>query len=222
MSLLIMNSPITYTTAHPHHAAPISDLICHGFGVERRWCNEDGLVISPQSAAKLIARFPEGQFVALDGDQLVAAALTMRVQKSPYEPPKKWMEVIGDLSCKNHNPQGEWLYGFEFVVHPDYRKQGVGSQMYQVRFDFIRQHNLRGFYAGGLLMGWRRYRDQMTPHEYGEKVMRGELEDPTVSMQLKRGFKALAVIDRYLVDRDDPDWNNTAILIAWENAAYRG
>jgi GNAT superfamily N-acetyltransferase len=212
---------ITYTTAQPHHAQSISELIGLAFEIPPEDCTEEGLVASPASVARLIERFPTGQFIALDGAVVVSAALTLLVSKSPYEPPKKWMEVLGDLSAKNHNPQGEWLYGFEFMVHPAYRKYGIGTRMYAERFAFIQRHNLRGFYAGGVLMGWKRYADQMTPYEYGLKVVAGELEDPTVTMQLRRGLKAQGVIERYLIDEDNPDWNNTAVLIAWENPTYR-
>ena len=52
----------------------------------------------------------------------------------------------------------------------------------------------------------------MSPREYAERVRRGEIEDPTVTMQLRRGFRAAGVIEDY---EEDEDSGNCAMLIVW-------
>src|SRR5690606_42021094 len=63
---------------------------------------------------------------------------------------------------------------------------------------------------GGMLMGYHRYRGLMTPREYGQRVIAGEIEDPTVSMQLRRGFEPRAIIEEYY-----PEWKagHAAVLL---------
>ena len=55
----------------------------------------------------------------------------------------------------------------------------------------------------------------MSPEEYAEAVVKGTLSDPTLSFQLKRGFKVLAVARDYL--RHDPESFGHAAVIEWIN-----
>ncbi|NJL95798.1 MAG: GNAT family N-acetyltransferase [Anaerolineae bacterium] len=166
--------------------------------------------------ASIFCAFRLGSFVARCQGRVVGYALTMRVNRSPYERPLAWIEAVGGLDLRNHDSQGEWMYGIDFVVDPTYRQRGIGTQLYQVRFALIRRLNLRGFYAGGMLRNYSHYAHCMTPVQYAEKVIQREVEDPTVTMQMNRGFAALGVIESY-VKAD----NHPAMLIAWHNAAFR-
>ena len=58
----------------------------------------------------------------------------------------------------------------------------------------------------------------MSADEYIEKVIAGELYDPTLSFQLQNGFEARGAIPNYL---DDPSVGNNAVLIVWENPDYQ-
>ncbi len=55
----------------------------------------------------------------------------------------------------------------------------------------------------------------MSPPEYVSKVVSGELVDPTLTFQLRRGFHVLAVVQGYL--RDDPETLGFAAVIEWLN-----
>ncbi len=165
-----------------------------------------------------VRRFPEGQFVGLLNGQVVSYAITMLTHVPPWEKHLPWVAMIGDLALRNHDPEGEWLYGVDFAVERTLRRQGIGTRMYDARFELVRRLNLRGFYAGGMLMGYHRFRQQMTVREYGERVINGQLEDPTVTMQMRRGFRAHQVIENY-VPMDSA--GNGAVLIEWRNPAYR-
>lgn len=191
----------------------------HLAGVERISAPvaDDSDCFSRNALAKVLERFPEGQFVALLDGQVVSYALTMRTHRSPGAVPLKWIDAIGDMTLHNHRPAGEWLYGVDFAVDPSLRRIGIGSKMYATRFDLVKRLNLRGMYAGGMLMGYRRYQDTLKPSEYAEKVLTGELQDPTVTMQINRGFKPRAVVEQY-------SWmavaGNCAVLIEWQNPQY--
>lgn len=104
------------------------------------------------------------------------------------------------------------------AVHPGYRRRGIGSALYQARFDLCRRLNLRGWYAVGMLMGYQHYSRAMSVREYGERVIKGEIKDPTVSMQIKQGFRPLEVVEDY---NDEPPAANAGVLIVWENRQYR-
>jgi GNAT superfamily N-acetyltransferase len=165
-----------------------------------------------------LRRFPEGQFVALLNGKAVGYAITMRTNYSPYDPPKPWMSSIGDMSLTRHNPHGEWLYGVDFCVDAAYRRCGIGTKMYQARFRLVKQLNLQGFYVGGMLAGYHQYQRSMSVQEYAENVIRGKIADPTVTMQINRGFKPRALIENYI--SDSPALAN-AMLLLWTNPVYQ-
>ena len=175
--------------------------------------------IDEQALREQLERFAEGQFVAVyheaDTERVIGTAHTMRVSKAPHA--DEWWNVIGSLGIENHNPQGDWLYGVEMGVRPEYRKRGIGSALYQARFDLVRRLNLKGWYTGGMLMGYEDYRDEMSVAEYGQKVLTGEIIDPTVSMQKNRGFELREVIIDYMEEEQAGD---AAVLIVWENPDY--
>jgi hypothetical protein len=68
-----------------------------------------------------------------------------------------------------------------------------------------------------MLLGYYRYRHAMTIEEYAQQVAHGELTDPTVSVQMKRGFQPRGIIRDYC---EEPDSDNTAMLLVWENPEF--
>ena len=212
--------PITIRNTLPTQADAVYETIKAAYGVPPdEFCDD---CISPEAALEQIQRFPEGQFVAIlskpDGSkQVVGAACTMRINRPPTESPRAWTTEIGTMGIANHVSDGEWLYGVEMGVRHEYQGQGVGTALYKARFDLVKRLNLKGWYSGGQLGGYVRYADQMTPLEYGNKVIARELVDPTVTMQMNRGFEAWQVIEDYM---DEPEAGNAAVLIVWYNPDY--
>lgn len=169
-----------------------------------------------------IERFARGQFVAIrtggpGAGHVVGMAATMRTSRPPTAPALPWIEAIGDARLAAHEAAGDWLYGAEMAVRPMYRRQGIGTGLYRVRFDLARALNLRGWYAVGMLMGYHHYAERMDVREYGEKVIVRELRDPTVTMQMNRGFRAVSVVTDY---DDEPQAGDAGVLIVWENQDY--
>lgn len=175
------------------------------------------LCLKPEHIRQQIEKFPEGQFIALLDGKVVGAAATMRLNEPPAQPAKKWVEAIGDMGIDKHDPQGDWLYGVEVGVDAAYQGKGVGTALYHARFNLVKKLNLRGWYAGGMLSGYGDY-THLSPSDYADNVLSGEIIDPTVSMQLNRGFEAHGVIEDYLEGEDDYDRH--AMLLIWHNPTY--
>lgn len=199
----------------------------HGPGVYRVICLANGF--DPQKAISgvfglgdwqtALARFPDGQFVALNADgEVLGVALALRTSYAPKRPPKSWREMIGDLSLSKHEPKGRWLYGTEKAVLPSHQGRGIGRLLYEAQFELAKRLNLRGIYAGGMLKGYRAHKDHMSLREYASKVIKGDLFDPTISVQIRRGFKPRSLIENYVWDHQ---CEHTGLLIVWENPDYR-
>src|SRR5690606_11294749 len=140
-------------------------------------------------------------------------ATTMITSRSPDDDPLPWYDVIGSFGLRNHDPEGEWLYGVEIAVHPDFQRNGVAGALYEARLALIDELHLEGWYAGGMLMGYDEHRDELTPRQYAELVIAGDLRDPTVTMQLHRGLEPRAIIEGYY-----PEWKagHAAVLLVHE------
>lgn len=209
---------IAIKNTQPHHADGVTAVIYAAYNYDPQEAGDEPLPLNPQHIQSQIERFPEGQFVAELDQQVVGQASTMRTNYGPDARPLPWLDAIGNMNIANHEPDGEWLYGVEFTVHPGWRKLGIGKQLYQARFDLIKRLNLRGFIIVGMLMGYKNHRQKMSVREYGELVIASKLKDPTVTMQMNNGFRPVAVVEDYL---DEPDAGNAGVLQVWENPHYR-
>ena len=168
-----------------------------------------------------MAIFPEGQLSALahtdDGIVVAGATTTFRTNHSFEDDIPYYFEVIGQGYLTTHEPDGEWLYGVDVGVHPDYRRIGIGTRLYDARKELVRRLNLRGEVVAGLLPGYKSHQDQMSVDDYVEQVVAGELVDATLTMQLLNGFRVRRLLKGYI---HDPRSNDTATLIVRENPDY--
>jgi GNAT superfamily N-acetyltransferase len=162
--------------------------------------------------------FPEGFFLCLDGDRLVGQGAGIFLDFDFDHPQHSITEITGEHQCGNHDPDGDWYYGTDIVVHPDYRRRGIGKQLYELRKSVVRRYNKKGIIAGGHIVGFADHKHEMSAAEYVDKVGRRELYDATLSFQLDNGFEARGVLADYI---DEEALDNYAALIVWENPDYR-
>jgi hypothetical protein len=72
--------------------------------------------------------------------------------------------------------------------------------------------------AGGRLFNYTGYADRMSPSEYANKVIKGELKDPVLSFEIDNGFKFIKILPNYL---NDVRSVNYASFIEWLNPRYQ-
>lgn len=168
-----------------------------------------------------IELFPDGQFTALahthDKWVVAGSTSTFRINWEALHKPHTFLEIVDNGWFGHHNPRGEWLYGGDLSVHPDYRGLGLGSKLYDARRELVRRLNLRGEVAGGMLPGYDRHRHHLSIEGYVRRVVAGELRDPTLSVQLKNGFVVKGILYDHITD---PRADNCATLIVRENPYY--
>lgn len=166
-----------------------------------------------------IQRFPEGQFAVLnETGRVVACSTDFRIKVDFNHFEHRYIEAVDHNWLGNHDPEGDWLYGADIGVLPEYRRRGIATMLYRARHDLIRRLNLKGHVAGGMLKGYGLYKDELSVEDYMAKVIAGELFDPTLSVQLRRGFKVHGIIQDYV---DDPSCDGKAAFIVWPNPDYR-
>jgi GNAT superfamily N-acetyltransferase len=168
-------------------------------------------ILHAEQYKKHLEIFPEGQFVALDVEKVVGATTTMRYHYDIKNPePHTFSEIMGGGWLTTHDPEGEWLYGIDVSVDPEYRKMGIAKALYRARQYLCRQLGLKGQLTVGMLNGYDRLRGEMTIEEYYQKVKCKESFDPTVSVQEKVGFEIVGFMKDYL---NDPTCGNSGAVI---------
>lgn len=192
---------------------------------DREQIVEMGRLVYPHDTAYTVEHFnsmmqvfPHGQLVAVDDatQHVVGYALSLIVNWDDYEVHGNWDSFTDAGYFTNHDPEtGRTLYGADIVVHPDTRGQGVGGRIYKARFDLCRDLGLLRIRAGARLRGYHRCAETMSPQDYAIDVIRGEIEDATLSFQLKHGFRVIAVVENYL--SADPESRGHAAVIEWMN-----
>lgn len=163
--------------------------------------------------------FPPGQHAVIERETgRVAACSTdfqTKVDFAHYA--HKYIEAVAGNYLTNHDPQGDWMYGADIGVHPDYRGYGLSTLLYSARHLKIKRLGLKGHVAGGMPKGYGALKEQMPIEQYVMKVVRAEITDPVLSVQLKRGYNVWGIIPDYL---DDPSCDHYGVFIVWRNPDY--
>ena len=159
---------------------------------------------------KHIELYPEGQFVAVDGDRVVAATTTLRLHFDFNHVTHTFAEIIQGGWLTSHQPDGDWLYGADIGVHPDYRGRGLALALYAARQELVWRQRLKGQVTAGMIPGYGAAKAHMSAEEYYRGVVSGAVTDPTLSMQMRVGFEPRALLAGYL---NDPVCDNYSVLI---------
>ncbi len=162
--------------------------------------------------------FPEGQFVVeeIASSRLVGMASSLIVRWDDYDFHADWREWTDGGFFTNHDPAGgRTLYGAEVMADPALQRRGIGKRLYRARRALVRNLGLMRIRAGARLRGYHRHAATLSPATYVEKVVAGELRDPTLSFQLREGFEVVAVVPSYL--KNDSESLGHAVVIEWLN-----
>lgn len=169
---------------------------------------------------KHVEVFPEGQFAVLGArDEVVACSTDFITTVDLDHIEHRYLDAVAGNWLTNHDPEGDWLYGADIGVKPEYRGKGVSKLLYRARRELIVRLGLKGHVAGGMLSGYGAYRAHMSVEEYVAKLKVGELFDPTVSVQLRRGFTVHGIIHDYV---DDSSCDGKAAFLLWRNPQVAG
>jgi len=161
--------------------------------------------------------FPEGYFVAMVDGRPVGMGAGIYLDFDFSNPQHTIAEITGEHQCGNHDPDGEWYYGTDITVLPEYRGRGIGRMLYEKRKGLVIRAGKRGIIAGGALPGYYEYKKTLPVDQYVARVVAGELRDPTLTFQMENGFQVRGLLENYLEDESDDGW---AALIVWENPGY--
>ncbi len=171
---------------------------------------DPGLLWNEEHLKMHLELFPRGQFVALDGDLVVASCSNTLISEENWIQHRSWDETVGGYFLSTFDPQGTTVYGLDISVHPDYRRQGIARALYQARFQLVKSRFTR--YGTACRLPEFVHNHFPTPELFASAVARGEVTDRTLTPLLKMGLTMTDVLTNYM---DDPESGNAAALLEW-------
>jgi predicted amidohydrolase/ribosomal protein S18 acetylase RimI-like enzyme len=173
---------------------------------------------TPEQFESQLVIFPEGQLgVEIDG-KLIATSSSLIVDEEDFGAYHTFVEVSDNGFIRNHDPEGDTLYGIDIAVDPKHRGERLSRRIYEARKELAQQHNLRAILIAGRIPGYHKFADKMSAEEYVRRVVRKELKDPTLTSQLAQGFAIRAVLRDYLPT--DVESAGCAVFMEWLNPEH--
>jgi GNAT superfamily N-acetyltransferase len=201
----VLRNGLVIASARPEHAPALEELqrvVFPTLADEERF--------KARHYLKHLELFPEGQFVGLEGDRVVAATATIRLHFDFDHVSHTFADIIQGGWLTSHEPDGDWLYGADIGVHPDYRGRGLAQALYAARQELVWALGLKGQVTAGMMSGYGAVKDRMTAEAYYDGLVAGRINDPTLSMQRRVGFELRGLLKNYL---QDPVCDNWSVLI---------
>jgi predicted amidohydrolase/ribosomal protein S18 acetylase RimI-like enzyme len=175
--------------------------------------------VAPYSLDALRAHlnhFSDGQFVVEFNEQVVGYCMTFIISEKAAITPHTWKEITGSGFASRHDPLGEYLYGMDVCVSPEFRGKKIGERLYNERRKLCQALGLKGIIFGARIPGFGKKKKMFSaPEEYLEAVKSKRIKDPTISFQMRNGFQPVNVLPNYLPS--DTESLGYAVLMRWFN-----
>ena len=162
--------------------------------------------------------FPEGQLVADCGGEVVGAASSLVVKWDHFLLDHTWKRVTGDGFFTTHDAAGRTLFGAELVVNYARRGTGAARALYLAQRRLCRRLNLRRVIIAARMPGYASCEEAMSPETYAQRVVWGDIEDPSLRFATGLGFQYCGVIRGYMPE--DRESAGNAALFVWLNPLY--
>ena len=166
----------------------------------------------------LIRLFPEGQVVIKINNQIAGCALSIIIDYAQFDEKNTYKELTGNYTFSTHTKKGDVLYGIEVFIKPEFRGMRLGRRLYDYRKELCERLNLRGVAFGGRIPNYHKYKEELTPKEYLNKVKRKEIHDPVLNFQISNDFHPTKILKNYL--EDDTASDAYAVLLEWDNIYF--
>ena len=206
----IDNIELSFLTVDDFEALKSATLEAYG-GVLNSYWKKDHI-------ARLTSIFSEGQVVIKIDGQLAGCALSLIVDYDKIDDNHTYADIIEGDKFKNHDPNGDVLYGIDVFIKPEYRGLRLGRRLYDYRKELCENLNLKGIVFGGRIPNYHKYKAQYSPKEYIQKVKYKEIHDPVLNFQMSNDFHPIRIIKGYL--EGDTASSEYAVLMEWDNIYY--
>ena len=116
------DEPLRIETIQPRHAAALEQLQRDCFPTLA-----DDELMRAEHFLNHCRLFAAGNFVALAGQRVIGLGSGFLIDFDFDDAQHRFQEIIDGGYYSHHDPGGDWYYGGDISVHPDFRRRGVGS-----------------------------------------------------------------------------------------------
>jgi ribosomal protein S18 acetylase RimI-like enzyme len=171
------------------------------------WWNEDQL-------KNHVTFFPHGALCIEVNGEIAGSMTSLLVNFDSEHPVHTWEEITDNGYIRNHNPIGNTLYVVDICISPSFRKLGLGKWLMFSMYEVVVHLHLERLLGGGRMPGYHKKADKLTPEQYIDEVVRGELKDPVITFLLRCGRTPVKVVADYLQDKESCNYGT---LMEWKN-----
>ena len=138
------------------------------------WWNEEQL-------KNHVTLFPQGTLCIEVNGEIAGSMTGLLIDFDPQHPEHSWEEITDNGYIRNHNSNGNTLYVVDIGVRPAFRKLGLGKWLMFSMYDVVVHLGLDRLLGGGRMPGYHKHANDMTPEQYIDTVVKGELKDPVIT-----------------------------------------
>ena len=166
-----------------------------------------------------IRNFSEGCFVITHNDQIVAYSASIIVSEDLALKKHVWKEITADGTGTTHDEGGDYLYGYETCVDPNFQGNRLGLRIYNARINLVKYYSLKGIVFAGRIPGYyKKHKKVKNVEEYIEKVKLKEFKDTTLGFHLRNEFEVLGVLPNYIPS--DKESMGYGVHLKWDSPEY--
>lgn len=147
------------------------------------------------SEAQLLGQmhqFPEGQFVASYNDRIIGYCATFLIPESLALKTHEWATITGRGYASRHDPHGDWVYGMDVCIDPEFRGRRIGQRLYNERKKLCQHLRLKGVVVAGRMPNLTRCWNSVGSAEnYLKLVIEGKQRDPVIGFKIRNGFEPI-------------------------------
>jgi predicted amidohydrolase/predicted N-acetyltransferase YhbS len=165
-----------------------------------------------------LAIFPAGQLCLEKDGKLVATSSSVIVDEEDFGSYHTHDDVSDKGYIRNHDPEGDTLYGIDIAVDPKNRGEHLARRLYEARKELAVRLNLRAILIAGRIPGYGKHADAMSPEEYVRRCVHKDMKDPVLTAQLSQGFAIRSVLRDYLPG--DVESAGCAVFMEWLNPSH--
>lgn len=210
MEQKIDNIELKYLTVDDFEELKVAILESYGGDLDTYW--------KRHHIEQLTTIFPKGQVVIKIDGNIAGCALSIVVNNDLVDEDHTYTDIIAGDRFKNHDPDGDIIYGIDVFIKPEYRGLRLGRRLYDYRKELCEELNFKGIVFGGRMPNFHKYKDKLSPKQYLEKVRSKEIHDPVLNFQFSNDFHPIRIVKGYLVG--DSASHEYAVLMEWDNIYY--
>jgi amino acid adenylation domain-containing protein len=139
-----------------------------------------------------VEHFPEGQWIVLNGPQVVGAVSSLRIRGGSRR--ERWSLTTAEGTFANHDSTGEFLYIADLLIEPAYVEHPVAPLLLEALAAYLANHaEIVDILGSARVLNW----DGLDLPAYLDAVKHGRRFDAGVSPLLKLGAELLGPLPDY-------------------------